>query len=49
MTRINVGILPEELETDLLLSEHRELKRIPNCIKKGRFNLNGIPDRFTLG
>jgi len=49
MTRINVGILPEELETDLLLAEHRELKRIPNCIKKGRFNLNGIPDRFTLG
>jgi len=28
MTRINVGILPEELETDLLLAEHRELKRI---------------------
>lgn len=49
MTRVNVGIDPEEMENDILLAEHREIKRIPNCIKNGRFNLNGIPERFTLG
>ena len=49
MTRINVGIGPEEMENDILLAEHREIKRIPNCIKNGRFNLNGIQERFTLG
>lgn len=49
MTRINVGIDPRELENDILLAEHREIKRIPNCIKSGRFNLNNIPDRFCLG
>lgn len=49
MTRINVGIDPRELPKSLLLAEHRELKRIPNCIKSGRFNLNNIPDRFCLG
>lgn len=49
MTRINVGILPAELPDKLLLAEHREIKRIPNCIKSGRYNLEGIPDQFTLG
>lgn len=49
MTRINVGISPEELPNQLLLAEHRELKRIPNCIKSGRFNLSNIPEKFTLG
>jgi hypothetical protein len=49
MTRINVGIKPVELTNKHLLAEHREIKRIPNCIKKGRFNLNGMPDKFTLG
>lgn len=48
MTRINVGILPAELPDKLLLAEHREIKRIPNCIKSGRYNLEGIPDQFTL-
>ena len=49
MTRINCNILPVELPTKLLLAEHREIKRIPNCIKKGRYNLNNIPSKFRLG
>jgi len=49
MTRINVGIHPSELPDRLLLAEHREIKRIPNAIKSGRYSLEGIPDQFTLG
>jgi len=49
MTRINVGIHPSELPDKLLLAEHREIKRIPNVIKSGRYSLEGIPDQFTLG
>ena len=49
MTRINVGIEPSELHTKMLVAEHREIKRIPNCIKMGRYNMIGIPDKFTLG
>ncbi len=49
MTRINVAILPSELNTKMLIAEHREIKRIPNCIKKGRYNLKGQPEQFTLG
>ena len=49
MTRINVGLLPSELSDKHLMAEHREIKRIPNCIKKGRYNLDGIPDEFKLG
>ena len=49
MTRINVGMMPLELTDKHLMAEHREIKRIPNCIKKGRYSLKGIPDQFTLG
>ena len=49
MTRINVGIPPTELVNQHLIAEHREIKRIPNCIAKGRYNMDGIPDRFKLG
>lgn len=49
MTRINVGVEPKELPDRLLMAEHREIKRIPNCMKSGRFKLSKIPDRFTLG
>ena len=49
MTRINVGIPPEELTDKHLLAEHREIKRIPNCIAKGKYNMDGIPDKFKLG
>ena len=49
MTRINVGIPPAELVNQHLLAEHREIKRIPNCIAKGKYNMDGIPDKFKLG
>jgi deoxyribonuclease (pyrimidine dimer) len=49
MTRINVGICPTELTDKHLLAEHREIKRIPNCIAKGKYNMEGIPDKFKLG
>ena len=49
MTRINVGVLPIELPSKLLLAEHREITRIPNAIKSGKANLSQIlPDKFTL-
>jgi len=49
MTRINVGIPPAELVNQHLLAEHREIKRIPNCVAKGKYNMEGIPDQFKLG
>lgn len=49
MTRINCGIPVEELTDKHLLAEHREIKRIPNCIRKGRFSLKDQPKEFTLG
>ena len=49
MTRINVGILPEDLTSKHLIAEHREIKRIPNCISKGKYNMDNIPDKFKLG
>ena len=49
MTRINVGIPPAELINQDLIAEHREIKRIPNCIAKGKYNMEGIPDKFKLG
>ena len=48
MTRINVGIDPSELNMKMLMAEHREIKRIPNCVKKGRFSMVGQPIEFTL-
>jgi len=49
MTRINCGIPPSELTKKHLIAEHREIKRIPNCITKGRYNLKGQPEKFKLG
>lgn len=48
MTRVNTGIDPRELPYQLLLAEHREIKRIPNTIKSGRAIIAGIPDTFRL-
>lgn len=48
MTRINCGIPPAELNQKHLLSEHREIIRVPNCVSKGRFNLKGQPQKFKL-
>ena len=49
MTRINCGIEPCELVDKHLLAELRELKRIPNCVARGKYNLKGQPSKFTLG
>lgn len=49
MTRINTGIAAQELPDKLLLAELREIKRIPNVIKSGRYNMAGQPKEFTLG
>jgi deoxyribonuclease (pyrimidine dimer) len=49
MTRINVGIPPRELSGKHLIAEHRELKRIPNAVGKGKCRLDRIPARFSLG
>ena len=49
MTRINAGISPRQLTNKHLIAEHRELKRIPNVVAKGRCNLKNIPSKFTLG
>lgn len=49
MTRINVGIKPKELPDRQLLAEHREIKRIPNCIAKGKYSMTNQPQTFTLG
>lgn len=49
MTRINCGIQPSELTKSHLIAEHREIKRIPNCVANGRFNMKGQPKEFTLG
>jgi hypothetical protein len=49
MTRINAGIPPKELVDKHLMAEHREIKRVPNCIAKGKYNLSGMPSKFTLG
>lgn len=49
MTRINVAIPPKQLNNKHLIAEHREIKRVPNLITRGRFNLKSIPPEFTLG
>lgn len=48
MTRINASIEPKELPNKLLLAELREIKRIPNVIKSGRYSMDGQPKKFTL-
>lgn len=49
MTRINCGIPPAELSSKHLIAEHREIKRIPNLIKNGKYSMKGQPMEFTLG
>lgn len=49
MTRINSGIPTAELVDMHLLAEHREIKRIPNCIKSGRYSLENMPSSFRMG
>ena len=49
MTRINIGIPPKQLTDKHVMAAHRELKRIPNVVSKGRYNLKTAPPQFTLG
>lgn len=49
MSRINAGIPPKELTDKHLIAEHREIKRIPNIIRKGKLSGTGAPQEFTLG
>ena len=49
MTRINAGYPITKLTDKHLIAEHREIKRIPNVVAKGRYNLNTAPKEFTLG
>lgn len=48
MTRINCGIHPSELPDKLLLTEHREITRIPNAITSGKAKIKDIPKVFSL-
>jgi deoxyribonuclease (pyrimidine dimer) len=50
VTRINV-VPVEELCDQHLLAEHRELKRIPNCLLKGILapSYDNAPTQYTLG
>lgn len=49
MSRINIGIPPELLSGKHLLAEHREIKRIPNLVSKGKYTMEGQPNKFVLG
>jgi hypothetical protein len=49
MTRINLSVPPKKLTDKHLLAEHREIVRIPNCIRKGRYSMKDQPKKFTLG
>lgn len=48
MTRVNV-IPPEFLTDEWLLAEYREIKRIPNNVRSGKYTMKGIPDHYVLG
>jgi len=47
MTRINL-IPVEHLTNQHLLAEHREIKRVPNIIKSGKFSLSSVPKRYVM-
>lgn len=48
MTRVNV-VPVEELCDAHILTEAREITRIPNCVNSGRYNLKDQPNEYTLG
>lgn len=49
MTRINSGVRARELVDRHLIAEHREIKRIPRLISKGKFSMKDQPKEFCLG
>lgn len=49
MTRINASIRPHELCNSMLFSEYREIKRVPNKLKNGKYSFKSVaPLKFTL-
>ena len=50
MTRINSAISVNRLTDEHLLAEHREIKRMPYCLRKAidSGSINKIPERFML-
>ena len=51
MTRINSAIPVKCLTDEHLLAEHREIKRLPFCLKQAikSGSINRIASKFTLG
>lgn len=51
MTRINSAIPVKCLTDEHLLAKHREIKRLPYCLRKAIVSgsINKIPVKFTLG
>ena len=51
MTRINSAIPVRNLTDEHLLAEHREIKRLPYCLKQAirSGSISKIPDQFVLG
>ena len=51
MTRINSNLNPKVLSDEMLLAEHREIKRIPTLfsINQSKNRTPTIPKQFTLG
>tara|TARA_R110000796_G_scaffold59008_1_gene135910 strand:- start:4165 stop:4590 length:426 start_codon:yes stop_codon:yes gene_type:complete len=51
MTRISSTVRPIELCDKMLIAEHREIIRIPNCINSGKAKviIKDIPAQYKLG
>ena len=51
MTRINSAIPVKCLTDEMLLAEHKEIKRLPSVLSKAIHcnSINKIPNKFCLG
>lgn len=51
MTRINSSIPVDHLTDEHLLAEHREIKRLPYCLKRAisSGSIKNLPSKFCLG
>lgn len=51
MTRINSAISVKRLTDEMLLAEHREIKRLPSVLSKAIQcnSINNVPNKFCLG
>lgn len=51
MTRINSAIPVQHLTDEHLLAEHREIKRLPYCLRQAiqSGSIKRVPEAFTLG